>query len=203
MWEKRKKGWRITCDVGEATSQLFLQSFRRFTYVTAHSPTPPSLHLLHSSFSNPSIALPTSHLILQPFRCFTYVTAHSPTLLPLLLLHWIFTYVTWRSAHALFRLSPTNLYGSLTHHPAFVISRQSLFFVSHIFFSRVNAHMTSPFPYALGENACSQECLLTPSLEAIVTFLSKGCTKGNAITTVHSFLQKQTFYTYIIFHIIL
>ena len=38
-----------------------------------------SLHLHHSSFSNPSIALPTSQLILQPFRCFTYVTAHSPT----------------------------------------------------------------------------------------------------------------------------
>ena len=47
----------------------------------AHSPTFPSLHLRHNSFSNPSIALPTSQLILQPFRCFTYVTVHSPTLL--------------------------------------------------------------------------------------------------------------------------
>ena len=43
------------------------------------SPTLPSLHLRHSSFSNPSVALPTSQLIL-PFRRFTYVTAHSPTL---------------------------------------------------------------------------------------------------------------------------
>ena len=72
-----------------------------FTYVTVHSDSPnfPSLHLRHSSFSNPSLALPTSQLILQPFRCFTYVTTHSPTLLSLLLRHRIFTYVTWRAAH--------------------------------------------------------------------------------------------------------
>ena len=82
------------------TSQLILQPFRCFTYVTAHSPTLPLLHLSHSSFSNLSVALPTSQLILQPFRCFIYVTAHSPTLLSLLLRHRIFTYVTWRAAHA-------------------------------------------------------------------------------------------------------
>ena len=83
-------------------AELILQAFSHFTYVTAHSDSPssPSLHLRHSSFSNPSLALPTSHLILQPFRCFTYVTAHSPTLLSLLLRHRIFTYVTWRAAHA-------------------------------------------------------------------------------------------------------
>ena len=94
------------------TSQLILQHFRYFTYVTVHSPTLlslllrhklltlftwrathveklnrqaysptfPSLHLRHNSFSNPSVALPTSQLNLQPFRCFTYVTVHSPTL---------------------------------------------------------------------------------------------------------------------------
>ena len=48
------------------TSQLILQPFRRFAYVTAHSPTQPLLHLRHSSFSNPSFASPTSqalHLI--------------------------------------------------------------------------------------------------------------------------------------------
>ena len=78
----------------------------------AHSPTFPSLHLHHSSFSNPSVALPTSQLILQPFCCFaysqlilhsfccfTYVTAHSPTLLSLLQRHRIFTYFTWRATH--------------------------------------------------------------------------------------------------------
>ena len=46
------------------TSQLILQSFRCFTYVTAHSPS---------------------------FRCFTYVTAHSPTLPPLYLRHSSFS----------------------------------------------------------------------------------------------------------------
>ena len=48
------------------TSQLILRPFRRFTYVTAHSPTLPLLHLRHNSFSKPSFASPTSqalHLI--------------------------------------------------------------------------------------------------------------------------------------------
>ena len=85
--------------VTSPTPQLILQPFRRFTYVTTHSPTLPLLHLRHSSLSNPSVASPTPQLILQPFRCFTYVTAHSPTLLSLLLRHWLFTYVTWRAAH--------------------------------------------------------------------------------------------------------
>ena len=69
----------------------------------AHSPTFPSLHLRHSSFSNHSVALPTSQLVLQPFRCFTYVTAHSPILLSLLLGHRLFIYVTWRAAHICLR----------------------------------------------------------------------------------------------------
>ena len=85
--------------MSRAHSQLILQPFRRFTYVTTHSPTLPLLHLRHSSFSNPSLALPTSQLILLPFLCFTYVTADSPTLLSFLLRHRIFTYVTWRAAH--------------------------------------------------------------------------------------------------------
>ena len=58
---------------------LILQPFRHFTYVTAHSPTLPSLYLHHSSFSNPSVASPTSQLILQPFFCFSYVTCSSLT----------------------------------------------------------------------------------------------------------------------------
>ena len=99
--------WR-TCDVGEAkeglenelcydynyelcsfsklsiaspTSQLILilQAFHHFTYVTAHSPTLPSLYLRHNSFSNPSIASPTSQLILQPFFRLSYVTGFSLT----------------------------------------------------------------------------------------------------------------------------
>ena len=106
----------MSCNVGEATerlknelcslsnlsvtsptSQLILQPFRRLTYVTAHCPTLPLLHLRHSSFSiphsstfpslhlryssfsNPSAALPTSQLILQPFFRLSYVTGSSLT----------------------------------------------------------------------------------------------------------------------------
>ena len=88
----------MSCDVGEA--ELILQAFRHFTYVTIHSPTFPSLYLRHSSFSN-------------PFRYFTNVTAHSPILLSLLLRHRIFTYVTWRAAHAKFtsRSQPCGFHG--------------------------------------------------------------------------------------------
>ena len=56
----------MNCDVGKVTESLENEQ-------TAHSPTFPSLHLHHNSFSNPSIALPTSQLILQPFFRFSYV----------------------------------------------------------------------------------------------------------------------------------
>ena len=52
--------------VTSPTSQLILQLFRRFTYVTDHSPTLLLLHRRHSSFPKPSFASPTSqalHLI--------------------------------------------------------------------------------------------------------------------------------------------
>ena len=91
---------------------LILQPFRRFTYVTAHSPTFPSLRLRHSSLYNPSfaplphrsfsnlslhqrhsslsntsVASPTSQVIIQAIRHFTYVTSHSSTLPALYLRH--------------------------------------------------------------------------------------------------------------------
>ena len=72
----------MNCDVGEVTVRLENEQ---------------SLHLRHSSFSNPSVASPTWQLIIQPFRCFTYIAA--PILLSFLLRHKFFTYVTWRAAH--------------------------------------------------------------------------------------------------------
>ena len=75
--------------VTSPTSQLILQSFRRFTYVTAHSPTLPLLHLGHSSFSNPSFASSTSlalHLIIQLVS-----SAHSPIFPSLHLCHSSFS----------------------------------------------------------------------------------------------------------------
>ena len=101
---KQRKGWRMSCDVGKARETLKNELWRRwsdgkfvewallshFTYVTAHSPTLPSLYLRHRSFSSPFRCFTyvigtssTSQLILQPFRRFTYVTDHS-TILPLL-----------------------------------------------------------------------------------------------------------------------
>ena len=51
-----------------------------YSHRRAHSPTFPSFHLHHNSFSNLSVSSPTSQLILQPFCRFTYITAHFPTL---------------------------------------------------------------------------------------------------------------------------
>ena len=80
-----------TPSVASPTSQIILQPFCCFTYVTAQSPILPLLHLRHSSFSNPSITSSTSQHILQPFFRFTYVTAHSPTLPSLHLRHSSFS----------------------------------------------------------------------------------------------------------------
>ena len=60
-------------------AELILQPFRHFTYVTAYSPTLPSLYLRHSSFSNPFVASPMSQLIPQPFFHFSYITCSSLT----------------------------------------------------------------------------------------------------------------------------
>ena len=63
--------------VASPISQLILQPFRCFTYVTLHSPTLPLLHLYHSSFSNSPVASPTSQFILQPFFRFSYIVNSS------------------------------------------------------------------------------------------------------------------------------
>ena len=81
-----KQGLENELDVGEAMEGLENELWCSF----AHSPTFSLFHLLHNSFSNPSLALPTSQLILQPFRCFTYATVHSQ-------LFFRFPYVTSRA----------------------------------------------------------------------------------------------------------
>ena len=67
------------------TSQLILQPFRLFTYVTAHSPTLPLPNLRHSSFSNTSFASPTSQDFHLRHR------AHSPSFLSFHLRHSSFS----------------------------------------------------------------------------------------------------------------
>ena len=70
-WVKRRKGWRMSCDYNyELCSPTVHHS-------SAHSPTFPSLHLHHNSFSNPYVALP--------------IIAHSPTLPLLHLCHSSFS----------------------------------------------------------------------------------------------------------------
>ena len=61
----------MSCDVGKAMQVLENEA-------EPHSQTFPPLHLLHSSYSNPSVTSPTSQLILKPFRRFTYVKGSNP-----------------------------------------------------------------------------------------------------------------------------
>ena len=74
MWDRQSSFSKLS--VTSRTSQLILQPFRRFIYVTVHSPALPLLHLRHSSFSNPSFASPMSqafhllHLASRP--CLTH-----------------------------------------------------------------------------------------------------------------------------------
>ena len=79
--------WFSKLSVASPTSQLILQTFPCFTYITTHSPTLVLLHLRHSSFSNPSFVSPTS----QDFRNITWWVAHSPTFLLLHLRHSSFS----------------------------------------------------------------------------------------------------------------
>ena len=112
----------MSCDLGELTGSLenelcsIHQLFRHFTYITAHYPTFPLLHLRHSSFSNPSFASPTSQLILQPLFRFSYVTAHSPTLLSLLLWHSSFSNPSFASPTSQLILQPFFHFSYVTAH---------------------------------------------------------------------------------------
>ena len=67
------------------TSQLFLQPYRRCTYVTAHSPILPLLYLRHSSFSNPSFASTSQALHIRHL-------ASRPWLMPLTILFFAFPF---------------------------------------------------------------------------------------------------------------
>ena len=73
----------MSCDVGEVTKRLENeQSFCRFAYVTAYSPTLLLFHLRHSSFSNPSFASSMSlaihlrHLASRPCSKGNIVASH-------------------------------------------------------------------------------------------------------------------------------
>ena len=94
-------------------AELILQPFRHFTYVTAHSPTLPSLYLRHNSLSNSSVASPTSQLIVQPFFRLSYITAHSDSpRFPSQLILQPFRRFTYVKAH-----SPTFPSLHLRHNP--------------------------------------------------------------------------------------
>ena len=168
----------MSCDVGEVTerlendqssfsnlsvtsptSQLILQSFRRFTYVTAHSPTLPLLHLRHSSFSNPSFASPTPqalHLIHLASRpCFKSlfslprvewksVDAHSPNFQSLHLRHNSFSNHSVALPTSQLILQPLRCFTYVTVHSPILLSlllRHRLF----TYFIWRAAHALNPF----------------------------------------------------------
>ena len=114
------------------TSQLILQPFRHITYVTTQSTTLPLLQLRHSSFYNPSVALPTSQLNLQPFRCFTFVTVHSTTLPSLYLRH-----------NSIYNLPLHHLRHSSFYNPSVALPTSQLNLQPFRFFTYVTAHSST------------------------------------------------------------
>ena len=110
--------------VTSPTSQLILQHFRHSTYVTAHSPTLPSLNLRHGSFSNLSVTSSTSQLILQTFRRFIHVTAHSSTFPSLHLRHNSFSNrsVALLKSHLILEPFRCFTYVKFIHQPFFRLS---------------------------------------------------------------------------------
>ena len=112
-----------------------------------------SLHLRHSLFSNPSVALPTSQLILQPFRCFTNVTAHYPTLPSLYLRHSSFSNRSVVSTTPQLILQPFRRFTYVTAHSPTV----PLFHQRHSSF--YNPSFASPISQALhARHLASRPC---------------------------------------------
>ena len=97
--EKRKKGWRMICNVGQAMEGWIISCDVGEVTEMLENELCCDYNCELCSFSNPSIALPMLQVTLQLFPCFNYVRAHSPTLLSLLLCHRLFTYDTWQAAH--------------------------------------------------------------------------------------------------------
>ena len=104
--------------------------WRRWRNVKAepHSPNLTSLHLRHSSFSNPSAALPMSQLILQPFRCFTYVIGTSPA--PQLILQPFLRFI-YATAHYI-TLPPLHLRPSSFYNPSVASPTSQALHVLHL-----------------------------------------------------------------------
>ena len=142
-------------------SQLILQPFCRLTYLTAHSQTFLSLYLPHSSFSNPSVALPTSHLNLQAFRCFSYVTAHYPTCLR-------FTYVTAYSHYP--TLPWLHLRHSSFSNPSVASPTSQVILIIQPFrrFSYVTAHSSTIPSLHLRHSSFSNPSVATPKSQLIL-----------------------------------
>ena len=153
--------------IASPTSQIILQSFRRFIYVTAYSPTLPLLHLRHSSFFNPSFAFPTSQvlhleLILQPFHRFTYVTTHSPILPSLYLRHSSFSNPSVASPTSQLILQPFRRFTYVTAHSPTLLS----LFLRHSSFS--NPSFAFPTSQVLHlRHLASRPCLPLSCAEVI------------------------------------
>ena len=130
-WSDRKVGeWALLCvfelcsfsnlSVTSPTSHLILQPFRRFTYITAHSPTVLLIHLRHSSLSSPSFASPTSqalHLIhlasrsCLTMKIFEYLTT-------CMYLHWLQGHMTVSQCKSGAMLLIYSRFGELINLPA-------------------------------------------------------------------------------------
>ena len=155
--------------VTSPTSQLILQPFLRFTYVIAHSPTLPLLHLRQSSFSNPSFASPTSqtlHLI---------HSAHSPTFPSFHLRHSSFSNPSVALPMSQLILQPFRCFTYVTAHSPTLLSlllRHRLFkeFILQLFrhFTYVTTHSPTLPSLYLRHSSFSNHSVASPTSQSIL-----------------------------------
>ena len=151
----------------------------------AHSSTFPSLHLHHSSFYNPSVALPMSQIIRQPFCYFTYITAHSPTLPSLYLRHSSFSNPSVATPTSQFILQPFFRFSYVTssslNSPSDPPMRESIaLFILQPFrhFTYVTAHSPTLPLLHIRHSSFSNLSFDSPTSQALHLILMASCPCG-------------------------
>ena len=140
------------------------------------SPTLTSLHLRHTSLSNPSATLPTSQLILQPIRCFTYVIGTLSTSQLILQPFRRFTYVTAHSTS----LPLLHLRNSSFSYPSAALPTSQLILKPFRCFTYVIAHSPTLPPLHLRHRSFYNPSVASPTSQAlhVLHLASRPCIEG-------------------------
>ena len=188
MQVKQWKGCRM--------SRQTLYDYRKIS-LPPHSPILTPLHLRHSSFSNPSAALPTSQLILQPFRCFTCVIGTSPKLLLQTFRRFIYIKISFYNPSV---ASPTSQVLHLRHRYFTYVTDTShtsqILHLRHMHFTYVTAHCPTLPPLYLRRSSFHSPSVASPTSYALHLHHSSFSNPFFASATSQVILQPFRCFTY-------